>query len=103
MAAATDNIILDFRAEAGGAVSIMGDVVRSQTAPVLEVHAVGTGKIAQLVIVKNQKFVYTARPNTEDVRVRFVDRDFKPGANYYYVRVLQTDGQLAWSSPIWVE
>jgi hypothetical protein len=101
--AATDNIVLDFRAETGGAVSIMGDVVRSRTAPVLEVRAIGTSKIAQLVIVKNQKFVYTGRPNTEDVRLRFVDHDFQPGANYYYVRVLQNDGQLAWSSPIWVE
>jgi hypothetical protein len=23
-------------------------------------------------------------------------------ANYYYVRVLQADGEMAWSSPIWV-
>jgi ABC-type histidine transport system ATPase subunit len=23
-------------------------------------------------------------------------------ANYYYVRVLQADGEMAWSSPVWV-
>ena len=62
---------IDFRAETGGAVSIMGDVARSRTAPVFEVRAIGTSKIAQLVIVKNQKFVYTGRPNTEDVRLRY--------------------------------
>jgi len=26
-----------------------------------------------------------------------------PGRNWYYVRVSQTNGQMAWSSPIWVE
>jgi hypothetical protein len=36
--------------------------------------------------------------------VKFSYRDIEPpeGENYYYVRVQQTDGQLAWSSPIWV-
>jgi hypothetical protein len=29
--------------------------------------------------------------------------NFTPGANYYYVRVLQVDDQIAWGSPIWVE
>jgi hypothetical protein len=28
--------------------------------------------------------------------------DAQPGENYYYVRVIQKDGQMAWSSPIWV-
>jgi hypothetical protein len=32
-----------------------------------------------------------------------VDRDFRAEEAWYYVRVLQEDGQLAWSSPIWVE
>jgi hypothetical protein len=24
------------------------------------------------------------------------------GVSFYYVRVMQRDGQMAWSSPIWV-
>ena len=95
--AATDNIILDFRAASGGREYIMGDVVPSKQAPKLSIRAIGTDRITQLVIVKNQQFIYTARPNTVDVRLEFVDRDFRPGSNYYYVRVLQNDGQLAWS------
>jgi hypothetical protein len=31
------------------------------------------------------------------------DRDAGAGVNWYYVRVVQANGQLAWSSPIWVE
>jgi hypothetical protein len=100
---ATDNIALDFQAEANGESYIMGDIIRSTTAPRLKIHAIGTGKIKQLVIIKNQQFVYVRHPNAEEVNIEFVDRDFQPGSNYYYMRVVQTDGQVAWSSPIWVE
>ncbi len=31
------------------------------------------------------------------------DRDDGSAVNWYYVRVVQANGQLAWSSPIWVE
>jgi len=101
--AATDNIVLDFQAESGGESYIMGDIIKSNEAPKLKIRAIGTDKIKQLVIVKNQTFVYTGRPNTKEVYIEFQDRDFEPGANYYYVRVLQNDEQMAWSSPIWVE
>ncbi len=101
--AATDNIVLDFQAESGGESYIMGDIIKSNEAPKLKIRAIGTDKIKQLIIVKNQTFVYTGRPNTKEVYIEFQDRDFEPGANYYYVRVLQNDEQMAWSSPIWVE
>ena len=29
--------------------------------------------------------------------------DDSTGAAYYYARAFQTDGELAWSSPIWVQ
>jgi hypothetical protein len=32
----------------------------------------------------------------------FLDRQPPPGTNFYYVRVSQLNGQMAWSSPIWV-
>ena len=38
---------------------------------------------------------YTARAAFSD--------DPPPGGNYYYLRVSQTNGQMAWTSPIWVE
>jgi hypothetical protein len=100
---ATDNIVLDFRAEAGGASYIMGDVIRSDTVPRLKIRAIGTDAITQLVIVKNNRFIYTGTPNSRRVDLDFTDREFSPGGSFYYVRVLQEDGQLAWSSPIWVE
>ena len=100
---ATDNIVLDFQAAANGESYIMGDIIRSTTGPRLRIRVIGTARIKQLVIVKNQQFVYVRHPNAEEVNIEFVDRDFQPGSNYYYTRVVQTDGQVAWSSPIWVE
>jgi hypothetical protein len=33
----------------------------------------------------------------------YTDADTKSGEAYYYVRVQQQNGQIAWSSPIWVK
>jgi hypothetical protein len=30
------------------------------------------------------------------------DDEHSPGPSFYYARVFQVDGELAWSSPIWV-
>ncbi|MBI1355830.1 MAG: hypothetical protein GC160_15935 [Acidobacteria bacterium] len=103
--AATDNIILDFQAEIDGKTAIMGDVLDSQSeqAPTLTLKAKGTDRIKQLVIVKNEQIIYERRPNADSVTLRYRDTDFKAGSNYYYFRVLQNNGMVAWSSPIWVE
>ncbi len=34
---------------------------------------------------------------------RWTDEDDGQAVNWYYVRVVQANGQMAWSSPIWVE
>ena len=100
---ATDNIILDFRARSGTAAYIMGDSFQADAAPQLSVRAVGTGAIKQIDVVKNQKFIYTLRPGVKEASFEYTDQDFGAGENYFYVRVLQEDGQIAWSSPIWVK
>jgi hypothetical protein len=100
---ATDNIVLDFRARSGKATYIMGDSFAADAAPQLSVHTIGTGAIKQIDVVKNQKFVYTARPGVKEASFDYTDQDFGAGENYYYVRVLQEDGQIAWSSPVWVK
>lgn len=99
---ATDNIVLDFRAHAGEATYIMGDAFSAPKAPRLTVRATGTGIIKQVDLIKGQAFVYTMRPGAKEARFEYTDQTFGPGEAWYYVRVLQEDGQLAWSSPIWV-
>jgi len=39
---------------------------------------------------------------TPEYSFQYVDNTLTKGESYYYVRVQQADGELAWSSPIWV-
>ncbi len=100
---ATDNIVLDFQAQSGGEAYIMGDIIETDQVPKLRIRARGTGVISQLVIVKNQQLIFESRPGEQEIDVEFVDQNFEPGDSYYYARVMQADGNLAWSSPIWIE
>jgi len=95
---ATDNIILEFRSGD----HLMGEAFTSSGAPRFTVRAVGTGAIRQIDVIKNRKFIYTKRPGGKESSFELADREFGPGESWYYVRILQEDGQLAWSSPIWV-
>jgi hypothetical protein len=38
-----------------------------------------------------------------DTNFEFTDKGDGAQTDWYYVRVVQANGQLAWSSPIWVE
>ena len=99
---ATDNILLEFRASAGGAEHIMGDAFTAPASPRFTVRVQGTGPIKQVDVIKNGKFIYVARPGEKQARFELTDGEFGAGESWYYARVLQEDGQLAWSSPMWV-
>jgi hypothetical protein len=94
--AATDNIVLDVRAEG----HVMGDEFQFAGQPRFHVTVKGTAPVAQVDLIRNTDFVYTQKPVTKDVEFEYQDR--APGAAYYYVRVMQVDRNLAWSSPIWI-
>ena len=99
---ATDNIILDYRLRAGDDEYLQGDIVTVSGPFQLSVRVIGTERIRQIDIVKNQGFALTRQNLEREVAFEFTDSDVSGGENYYYVRVQQMDGQLAWSSPIWV-
>ena len=100
--AATDNIILDFRAEQGGRTHIMGDVFDADSGPTLRIHAQGTGPVADVVLIRDNRVVYSREPGRSRVDFSFLETDPTPGTHFYYVRLQQADGQVAWSSPIWI-
>jgi len=100
---ATDNIVVDFRLIDGTREHLMGSDVRMQSAPRFRIHVEGTGPIQDLEIVKDNKMVFSQKPGTQTVDVEFADTA-APGAqaSFYYVRIRQSDLQVAWGSPIWV-
>jgi hypothetical protein len=97
--AATDNIILDVRSGE----HIMGDAFDTAKRPTLEIKVRGTAPIRKLSVIRNNKYVHTEEPKQRDVTLRWTDMDPVAGkAAYYYVRIEQEDGNLAWASPMWI-
>lgn len=101
---ATDRIVLDLRATTSttDAEWFMGDDFPGRGTPRLMVRVTGTGEIKQLDIVRDNTFIYTSDPEGPEVRLEYQDQDAAPGEHYYYLRVIQEDGEMAWSSPIWI-
>ena len=95
---ATDNIILDVRMGA----RFMGDAFALTRAEPLRVKAVGTASIAKVEVIKDGKVVYAASPGKREVDLEFQDREPTAGQHYYYVRLQQADGMIAWSSPFFI-
>lgn len=57
--------------------------------------------IRQIEVCRNNRFIYTTNPKGRKAEVTFIDREPLAGRSYYYVRVIQQDEEIAWSSPVW--
>jgi hypothetical protein len=81
---------------------------------VITAYVVGESKIAQVEIIRNNETVYhqfgegselelswTDTEPLESLALTPVDED-QPRFVFYYLRVLQSDGHMAWLSPVWI-
>ncbi len=94
----TDNIVADFRS----GTHFMGDIFTNTGPPMFTVRLFGTAPFQQVVLVKNGNIIYSTSGG-EALSFSYVDSTAKSGdKSYYYVRGLQTDGQIVWVSPMWV-
>jgi hypothetical protein len=53
-------------------------------------------------LIRNNEFIYTQHPRRREFEFHYDDTSPRSGENWYYVRVEQEDGNIAWSSPIWI-
>jgi hypothetical protein len=97
--AATDDIILDVRS--GN--HIQGDEFKTSDTPALQFTVIGTEPLTRIDILKDSAVVETITPNGQEHRGEWKDPKPTAGTHYYYVRVEQKDGGLAWASPLWIE
>ncbi len=80
----------------GGQVSLRGPAE-------IEVEAVGTAPIQSIEVIRDNQVIHCWRGRNEHVRLDYADDAAPSGYDHtYYVRLTQTDGQMAWSSPVWV-
>ena len=100
--AATDNIVLDVRYVGSDGEHLMGEEFTSRAPVRVRAKVLGTAAVARVDVVRNGKIVYTATPDKAELEFEYTDTAPPPGEAYYYVRVMQSDGEMAWGSPAWV-
>ena len=69
----------------------------------LKIRIEGTAPIELMEIVRSGRVITTIPKPAGDHRVNlvFTDSNTPAGSSYYYVRLVQEDGAIAWGSPIW--
>ena len=96
---ATDDIVLDYRMDGHW----MGERFAADEMPAAAVRVIGTAPISKVVVIRDGDFVHTvAGDGASELAFQWTDPKPASGRHYYYVRVEQADGNVAWSSPIWV-
>jgi hypothetical protein len=67
----------------------------------VEIRAHCPADLDRIEVCRNNQFIYSNQPDGREAELTFVDREPLPGRSYYYVRVIQKDEEIAWSSPVW--
>lgn len=101
--AATSNILLDYKITLDGKTHLQGDSIAGRGLPEISARIVGTSPLKQVVVVKDNRIVYSQEPSGATYDLKFRETAPQSGEHFYYVRVEQKDGNVAWSSPVWVK
>lgn len=97
--AATDKIYLDFTCNG----KPLGSIFESDADAELWFRVDGTAPLKRITIVRNEEDWKTMEDlKGKTFETTLTDETMIPGENRYYVRVEQKDGNMAWSSPVWV-
>ena len=94
---ATDRIVLAMRC--GG--RWMGEQLRAAEMPPLEIEVKGTAPVRTVDVVVDGQVRQTVNPLRRELK--FSVPLSLAGQHYVYIRLEQSDGNQAWSSPIWVD
>jgi hypothetical protein len=83
----------------------LGETVRVTEPPrTLRVRVHGTAPLERIVVVRNNEEWHVVERPGWDCAFAVDGLDLPArGVDWYYVRVMQEDGHMAWSSPIWIE
>ncbi len=87
----------------------MGEEWSSREAPPLEIYVRGSAPVRSVEILGRSKVLHAEgsaeKPlGKDEVRLRWTDPEWaaQDREQWYYVRVIQADDEMAWSSPVWV-
>lgn len=97
--AATDKIFVEFTCNG----KLLGTEFEVQGSPTMTFSVDGTAAIKRVTLVRNEQNYEQWKPGTKTFEQTFVDEKPVTGENRYYLRIEQEDGNMAWSSPVWVQ
>jgi hypothetical protein len=81
----------------------MGSTAKQAGKRLVEGRVCGTADIDMIQIIKNGTTCFEQAGRGEpDLTFRFVDNRKDCECDCYYARIVQKDGNMAWSSPVWV-
>ena len=82
---------------------LMGEKIAEEPGKRVEIKITARcpADIDRIEICRNNKFIYTNKPKGKQADIKMTDDKPLSGRSYYYVRVLQKDEEVAWSSPVW--
>ena len=67
----------------------------------LNIYCIGTCIIFKIEVIKNNRIIYTMKSKSPECNFSIYDIPEKK-EDFYYIRIIQKDKEMAWSSPIWV-
>ena len=98
--AATDKILIHLSCNG----HTLGEIFTTSDRPTLKLFVDGTAPLDTITIIRNEAVIYSHRVSNGSSTHETVYTDRQPviGENRYYLRVEQTDGNMGWTSPVWV-
>lgn len=97
-------IKLDFSTQklAMGNVELYSSRQLPLVSPKFNIWVKGTAELSEIQVIKNSEVIYKLSVNgTNSLFQIFEDINWIDKDTYYYLKVIQKDGELAWSSPIY--
>lgn len=91
-------ILVDFRVNG----CFMGESCLSEQRTRIRAEVHGTDRLARVEIIRDGRILHAIEPDDADCVVEHEDKMPVLGTCFYYLRVLQADQHMAWSSPVWV-
>lgn len=111
-ATTSERILLDFELnghQMGEDVSVASCGSKRFNIRELFIRAAGTAELEQVVIVRNGVEIAAIPAGTMEFETAWTDNagladihDSGIGGCYYYIKIRQVDGNMAWSSPVWL-
>jgi hypothetical protein len=96
--AATDKIFVEFSCNG----QPMGSVIEARGKVEVKFAVNGTSPLKRVTLVRNEINHTVFEPGAQTFSTTATDKAPLAGENRYYLRVEQADGNMAWSSPVWV-